>query len=71
MVEDGNKSFANGPCDSLRLVFGGGAETSNSPLIFPDPYYYILDGDEYFQVNLHLIDLRGVPEEEVQPCLQV
>lgn len=70
MVEDGNKSFANGPCDSLKLVFGGGAETSDSPLIFPDPYYYILDGDEYFQVNLHLIDLRGVPEEEVQPCLQ-
>ena len=48
---------------------------SSTGFDFPDsedfPYRYVLKGDEYFGLNLHLIDLRGVPQEEVQSCIQV
>ena len=62
------KSFAAGPCDALRFSFGGGSEMSNTPIQFPNNYRYFLDGSEQFGVNLHLIDLRGVAEDEVQRC---
>ena len=43
---------------------------SSTPMILPDPYAYVLRGDEYFGLNVHLIDLRGVVEEDVQRCVQ-
>ena len=30
----------------------------------------MLKGDEFFALNLHFIDLRGVPDDEVQLCIQ-
>lgn len=62
------KSFAAGPCNALRFSFGGGSEMTNTPIILPDNYRYFLDGSEQFGVNLHLFDLRGVADEDVQPC---
>ena len=69
-VEAQDKSFANGPCDALKFSFGGGSEMSSTHVSLPDPYAYVLRGDEYFGLNLHLIDLRGVPEADVQSCVQ-
>ena len=33
-------------------------------------YGYVLTGHEVFGLNLHLIDLRGVPEDEIHLCIQ-
>ena len=33
-------------------------------------YGFVLTGKEIFGLNLHLIDLRGVPEDELQFCIQ-
>ena len=33
-------------------------------------YGYVLTGQEIFGLSLHLIDLRGVPEDEIQLCIQ-
>lgn len=70
MVKNGNISFANGPCDALAFSFGSGAEMGNTAWEFPHPYYYIIDGTEFFGLNIHLIDLRGVKDEDVQKCIQ-
>ena len=59
-----------GPCDALKFSFGGGSEMSSTHVSLPEPYAYVLRGDEYFGLNLHLIDLRGVPEADVQSCVQ-
>merc|ERR1712023_308869 len=47
-VRDGNKSFAAGPCESLKFSFGGGSEMKSTPFVLPDPYYYVLTGEESF-----------------------
>jgi len=69
-TRDQDRSFANGPCEALKWSFGGGSEMSSTPMMLPDPYAYVLRGDEYFGLNLHLIDLRGVIDEDVQRCVQ-
>ena len=54
-VRDGNKSFAAGPCESLKFSFGGGSEMKSTPFVLPDPYYYVLTGEESFGLNLHVV----------------
>ena len=39
-------------------------------IIFSFRYGYVLKGTEIFGLNLHFIDLRGVPDDEVQLCVQ-
>lgn len=70
MLEAQDKSFANGPCEGLKFSYGGGSEMSTTPMEFAEPYAFVLRGDEYFGLNLHVIDLRGVPEEDKQSCVQ-
>lgn len=54
MLAAQDKSFANGPCEGLKFSYGGGSEMSTTPVEFAEPYAFVLSGDEYFGLNLHV-----------------
>lgn len=60
-----------GVCPGLNYKFGVGAESRNSPIVFPSPYVLATDGTERWTANIHLIRTQNIdPKWGLQHCIE-
>eukprot|EP00128_Syssomonas_multiformis_P000052 Colp12_sorted_trinity150504_noHs@20241 len=64
-----NKNFTNaGPCPRLPFTFAIAVETRHNWMRLPAPYAYVVEEDERWFANIHIIDTRHV--DDVQTCIE-